>query len=73
MTDADIQLDGLEEAPAAKPKGGTPVWMVAMVILAFVFFATTLALQFMEFRYHRGGAISETDPYAGEVLLRPAS
>ena len=77
MADDDIQLD---ETPApiapptpAKPKSATPVWMVILVVLAFGCLVRTLTLQYLEFSYLRGGAASETDPYAAPALIPPAT
>lgn len=70
MTDSDIQID--EEPEVVKVKSATPLWMVAMVIIAFVFFTAALVMQFMEYQYLRGGSASESDPYAAQVLLPPA-
>lgn len=70
MSDSDFEI---EEAPVAvKAKNATPAWMVAMVIIAFVCYTAMLVLQFMEFRYLRGGSVSESDPYAAEVLIPSA-
>jgi hypothetical protein len=70
MTDSDFQLD--DEPKAGKVKSATPAWMVAMVIIAFVFYTAMLVLQFMEYKYLRGGSASESDPYAAPVLIPTA-
>ena len=67
MTDSDIQMD--DEPETVKVKSATPVWMVAMVIIAFALFTATLVMQFMEYQYLRGGSASESDPYAAAVLI----
>lgn len=71
----DINLDELpdvqEPKAAPKIKSATPVWMVAIVALAFICFAATLTFQFLEYRYLRGSTPSESDPYAGQILIRP--
>ncbi|MEX2607449.1 MAG: hypothetical protein WD708_08895 [Kiritimatiellia bacterium] len=73
----DINLDDLPDTneTVAKPKvkSATPVWMLAMVIIAFICFALTLTFQFLEYRYLRGTGTSESDPYAGQALIRPNS
>ncbi|MDA3872703.1 MAG: hypothetical protein PF795_01945 [Kiritimatiellae bacterium] len=73
----DIDLDDLpdveETQTTPKVKSATPVWMVAMVIIAFICFAATLTFQFLEYRYWRGASPSESDPYAGQTLIRSAS
>ena len=43
-----------------------------MVIIAFVFYTAMLVLQFMEYKYLRGGSASESDPYAAPVLIPTA-
>jgi hypothetical protein len=73
----DINLDDLpdvnEEQAKPKVKSPSPVWMVVMVIIAFICFAATLTFQILEYRYLRGASPSDTDPYAGQVLIRPTS
>lgn len=78
----DINLDDLpdtdlpdteEKVEKPKIKSATPAWMVAMVIIAFICLAAALTFQFLEYRYVRGAAASENDPYAGHVLIRPTS
>lgn len=69
----DINLDDLPDVkePATPPKikSATPVWMVAMVIIAFFCLASALTFHFLEYRYLRGASPSESDPYAVQALL----
>jgi len=70
----DIQLDEeVDTPPPASPKKtGLPVWMVIVVVLGFAVLAGTLTMQFLEYRYYRGGAPSDADPYAATAVLPSA-
>lgn len=55
-----------------KSKSATPAWMVIAVLVAFACLVGTLTLQFMEYRYLRGGGQSSSDPYAAPAVLPSA-
>ncbi|MGA0368365.1 MAG: hypothetical protein ACO3N7_02825 [Kiritimatiellia bacterium] len=69
MSDPDFELDEEPTPSAAKASDGVPAWMLALVIVPTVCFLLVLALQFMEYRYLRGGSESGSDPYAAQAVL----
>ena len=65
---AELEFE-VTETPKKKPQAGVEGWMVALVVITFLLFAGTIALQVTERMYLRGQLPSETDPYASQALL----